>query len=49
MGSGTNGEMLTATTVKACIEDMSKCNVSFNNPISAITDFGNNLIKYPQQ
>lgn len=45
MGSGTNGEMLTATTVKACIEDMSKCNVSFNNPISAITDFGNNLIK----
>jgi conjugal transfer/type IV secretion protein DotA/TraY len=45
IGSGTNGEMLTTKTIKACIEDMSQCNVSFNNPISAITDFGNNLIK----
>lgn len=45
IGSGTNGEMLTTKTIKACVEDMSKCNISFNNPISAITDFGNNLIK----
>lgn len=45
IGNGVDGDMLTASTVQECINDMSKCNFSFNNPMSSITDFGNNLIK----
>lgn len=45
IGSGVDGKMLTSESVRECVEDMSKCNISFNNPMSAISDFGNNLIK----
>lgn len=45
IGNGSDGDMLSTESVKKCLGDMSECNFSFNNPMSSISDFGNNLIK----